>query len=295
MQAGTEGAGNPPSLGIRPADRVLVLGATGWFGRTFRALVGQEPSVLALSSRGTPSSVDRCADVITDFRPTVVANFAFLTRDRQEQMPRDEFVAANRELTQRFLYAADQPTVRLSLTVSSGAALNDADLYGRLKAEEETAALQQKTSTRNVAVLRAYSVSGPYVQRPKSYVFSHFVLSAIQGRIHVEANRPVFRRYSAVSDLLKVTLILANQGWSGVLEGGGDLIELRELAERIRSQVNVDATVSHAPHVTDEPEIYASDDVDWMRACRDLGYRPQSLDRQIQSTRDYLLLPSSKS
>ncbi len=42
---------------------------------------------------------------VATFAPTVVLDCAFLTRGRVAEMPLDEYVATNRTLTERLVYA----------------------------------------------------------------------------------------------------------------------------------------------------------------------------------------------
>lgn len=119
-----------------------------------------------------------------EYEPTHVANFAFLTRERVAHEGYDTFVRTNRSLLGRFVSASSLPSVRAVLTVSSGAALDSTassiqrNPYGYLKRIEEAAALSLVGSARSVVVARAWSVSGPYVRRPRAYAFSDFILSA---------------------------------------------------------------------------------------------------------------------
>lgn len=278
-----------PSLGLTAADRILVTGSTGWFGQTFLSLMPKHKSVLALPSSIEDSTMRWTNDLIREFRPTVVANFAFLTRDRLSEVGEPYFVSTNRQLTRQFLTLLEQPSVRLGLTISSGAVSDEFDIYGKLKSYEESEALKRVTDVRAVAVVRAYSVSGPYVRRPRAYALSQFVLDAARGNIHIMADRPVFRRYSSVSDLLKVALLMADGGWSGILESGGDLVEMEVLAERVRREVNQEAMITRVPLASVAPQVYASDNTSWLSGCASVGLEPQSLENQIRLTRDFLL------
>jgi nucleoside-diphosphate-sugar epimerase len=219
----------------------------------------------------------------------VVANFAFLTRSFLANLDPAVFSDINSRLTRQFLYALDLPSVRVALTVSSGAVLDPEDTYGQLKAFEEASTLSRASSTKTVVVARAYSVSGPYVRTPTAYAFSHFILQALDGSIRISADRPVYRRYTSVSDLLTVALLKAQQGWSGVLESGGDLVELETLAQVVRREVNPAAEVSRVPLATREPQVYASNNSIWQSACTTVGFKPQGLRSQVRSVRDYLL------
>ena len=83
-------------------------------------------------------------------------------------MALDEYIAANRELTDRLVYATRLPDVRLALTVSGGAAVYPRDArhgpiednpYGYLKREAE----------HRLAGAAAKSGAGPVVARCQSW------------------------------------------------------------------------------------------------------------------------------
>jgi nucleoside-diphosphate-sugar epimerase len=93
-------------------DRVLVTGASGWLGRTaLDLLTPLGLPTLAPASRARMIRVgdrDVACRVWDDrevaiFAPTVLLDCAFLTHNRVADMPLDEYVAANRELTERLL------------------------------------------------------------------------------------------------------------------------------------------------------------------------------------------------
>lgn len=272
-------------FGLLPTDRVLVLGATGWFGQTLLSMLDPSQVVLLVSSSTRDRYVAWDAALVRGFKPTVVANFAFLTRERVESDGEEQFTSVNAQLTEQFLLAAALPSVRAALTVSSGAAVSEPlSPYGRMKLAEESAALELVTPDRAVVVGRAYSVSGGYVRRPHDYAFSNLILQAAKGQVQVVADRPVLRRYVSVDDFLTVCLGRAVSGWSGVIDSGGELVEMGNLAERIVRVVNPSASVTRASQSSSKPSVYASDDGTWRAACTALGFLPADLESQIRAT-----------
>ena len=269
-------------------DRVLVLGASGWLGRTFLSLLPSEVPTVAVGGVANPLT-PWSVDLVERFEPTVVANFAFLTPSRLEELGAERYTATNRHLTARLLHTLALPTVRFGLTVSSGAAASgvrdhqspSVAHYGSLKAEEEEAALQHVAAERSVVVARAYSLSGGLVTRPWDYAFSSFILQARTGHIAVESSGLVWRRYTAAADFLAVATARGLAGWSGILESGGELIEMGALAQRIADLVNPGAAVERRLGPGVEPATYASDGTSWIEACRRADYDPLTLDEQI--------------
>ena len=278
-------------------ERVLVLGAGGWFGTTLLdQLKGySDRDVLAIASTARQHQVGQRTwnlrtwdfDAVKGFQPTLVANFAYLTRERFDATNPQAYIDANLALQAQFLEAAQLPSVSTALTVSSGAAIayrDDDNPYGRMKAAEEQQALDLVTDERRVVVARAWSVSGPFVRRPRAYAFSDFILQAPSGHIHITADRLVFRRYVDVGDYLRVCLIRAEQGWSGVVDSGGPLVEMQELAEQIRDIVEPTAVITRAELSKSSPSVYASDDQSWLAACMLAGMTPHTLPEQVEAT-----------
>ena len=280
-------------LGLRADDRVLVLGASGWFGRELRALVALADRAPALLWVPGPSagSVPEDSEV-ENFHPSVVVNFAALTRERVEADGVEAFTETNQDLTSRFCRHAQAASVRFAMTVSSGAAVTDVDHpYGRLKAAEEEMAVQLSAVGRTVVVIRAYSVSGGHVRRPRSYAFSDFILQAAQGHVHVSANSPVYRRYCSVRDALTVALRAGSNGRSGLFETGGSHVEIGELAEAIVASVNPRASVTRSSLVSSIAGSYCSDNTSWLEWSATAGVRPADLDEQIAQAAETLLSP----
>lgn len=285
---------------IPAGDRVLVIGATGWFGTTALALlVHHAPEHLHLvASRARQVDVDaRHFAVhawdeaqIAAFAPSVVLNFAFLTREKEAVLGVTDYRRANAELSRRFVAAASLPSVRAALTCSSGAALSTPEghdlpigAYGRLKLDEERQARHLATVARPVVVARAWSVSGSLVQRPRDYAFSDLVLQARSGRIGVTATSEVWRRYCGVDDYLAVCTWRAATGWSGTVDSGGPEVEMRALADLV-----ADRYPGPRPQVDAVPAAgtalrYCSDGVSWDEACMAAAFRPATLAEQVDA------------
>lgn len=187
-------------------------------------------------------------------------------------------------LTRQFITAASLESITSVVTISSGAALREPlDSYGSLKLEEENQARLLAKTGRAVVVGRAWSMSGPFVTRPRAYAISDFVLQARSGTMTITADHLVYRRYSAVSHFLLVCLRHATAGSSRTIDSGGELVEMGELAERVSRVVNPAATVVRSALSGVVPSRYASDGVSWQSACVDLGLEPANLEEQIRA------------
>lgn len=287
---------------LLPGDRVLILGASGWFGQTLSRLLdftGHEQMLLGSSRRTLQRS--REAKLITtwdetmvkSFEPTIVCDFAFLTREFASRMTLEDYELSNTRLIEQGLAAYDLPSVRMAIAVSSGAVHFPSselvqkfgfDPYTRLKAESESQyLLAAAKSGKALGILRPFSVSGDLVTKPRGFALSDFICQAIETqKIVVKSSRPVLRRFVAVDDLLALGFQHASNGSDDpVLESGGELIDLLELAKKVKSAVGGKLEIVENIDSTLEPDDYYSRSHVWEDACQRLHYKARDLDQQI--------------
>ncbi len=282
-------------------DRVLVIGATGWLGRSALALLLQtEAQVMALSSRTKVMSVDRQEievkgyeiSEIRNFQPTLVIDCAFLTRDRIAETGIDSFIETNRELIRRAQEVADFETVRKFIGVSSGAAKphlelrNDSyvnDPYGALKAEYEVRLTQANYEVGSkVVICRPYSLSGRFVRSRPSYALFDIIDQAKNsGTVFLKSSNFVFRRYTDAEEF--ISLGIASSPGGSPLESGGELIELGDLAEKVIDELNLSGTIQRG-ETSGTPDTYYSDGSSFDFACSQVGFIPSSLSEQIRNS-----------
>ena len=282
-------APNAKSLGIGARDKIVVLGAGGWFGKTFAELISPNIPVLKVASSRREDLVTWDLALIREFQPTIVVNFAFLTPERVALDGEKAFMSTNRLLLERFEATVSHKRVHSVVTVSSGAAVMFPDSpYGSMKLVEEQLARDLIGSSRNVVTARAYSVSGPFVRRPEDYVFSNFILQAREGLIRISSKEPTFRRFTDAQDFLSVCFQHALWGWSGTIESGGTLVEMDNLAREVVGVVNPRAQIVRPTMTSMRPSVYASDGTSWDEACARVSCSPKSLHEQIRHTEQRL-------
>jgi nucleoside-diphosphate-sugar epimerase len=281
-------------------DRILITGATGWFGQTAVSLCGSlSQQTLLTASRTRDFSIAGVThsialwdeSLVKDFDPTVVIDCAFLTRDRINPDDVNSYVQINRELNDQLLFCAGLPHVRSVVTISSGAAVfpNDAALgtieqnpYGFLKREAESALADfARSSGIGAVVARAWSVSGAFVGKPRSYALTDMILQASLGAIHVSARSKVFRRYVAVEELLAVALAEARAPGFRVVDSEGQLVEMQELAELVKDVVNPKAIITREPFNESDDNLYYAQSNVWLELSRANGLELSSLPQQI--------------
>jgi nucleoside-diphosphate-sugar epimerase len=285
---------------LQPIDPNLIIGATGWFGRTATALaqlIGTQ--VLLVASTTREFHIGRNSFVayewnerqIRDFHPTIVIDAAYITRDYVADFVVESYVQKNRELTNRLLSITDIQSIRKVITFSSGAAevhrsnfhqnaMSD-DPYGFLKLEAEKIIQSELSSgTIDYAIVRAWSVSGALVTKINGFAFSDLVSQASNGAITVTAANRVYRRYCLVEESIAVGLSHNTQS-DGILDTGGPLIEIRELAEMIKATLPFNISLAESPVTREVDDKYFSNSENWDLACNKSGLEPSSISEQI--------------
>jgi nucleoside-diphosphate-sugar epimerase len=289
-------------------ERVLILGASGWFGRTALSMMGrraQNALLIGQSERhikinGSPIFIREWSEgFLEEFGPDLVLDFAFLTKDKILPLGLEEFSRQNAMLSERLVSIASFPSVKKIVTVSSGAAIHknaiqsewDSDSYGSQKARNEDVLRELAiTAGKEVTVARAWSVSGGHLQAPEKYAFSDFINRALrEGRIQVTAPHRVFRRYCAVEEFLAVALLAPTEKRHTEFDSGGALVELEDLAKLIAAEIGgVSLEFAYPDRTGPVPDDYFSDGEDWDRLCKEFGLTPLDIVSQIRNVRNAL-------
>ena len=275
-------------------SRILVLGPTGWFGRT--ALKLSFPSSAAFhlvgSRRGDVQTGEKTLSVhewnereVERFSPDLVLDFAYLTRNWISELGPSEYRARNEVLAERLVRASTLRSVKTVVTISSGAAVqSELDSYGEGKRKIELALTDAlRSSNTNLGVLRAWSVSGGFVREPDLYALSSFVRQGLSSRtIRVSADRMVYRRYCAVEELLAVGLHLAHRHSYSLLDSGGEKLEILEIAQKVAEQIpGAKIILEHPVRDSQDPDNYSSDNETWLQGVREAHLNPLSFEEQI--------------
>jgi nucleoside-diphosphate-sugar epimerase len=267
---------------LRSDDRVLVTGAGGWFGRTAIAMTRESGlDLLATGSKDQKIEIDgqsqavhtQSLDVISAFKPTVAIDTAFVTRERLSILGHKAYVETNQRVIDQSLAIAALPSVRKYIGFSSGATMHLAG-HTSFSLEENPYAAQKRiyesriseiaeVLQSDISVARVWSVTGAYVTKPESFVFTDFISQARSGLIDIRAKNLVSRRYCAVEDVLALALIPPRHGSHTVFDTGGDLIDLGTLAKLMVEVVNPTAKIHLHLDSRLPSDDYHSDNKDW--------------------------------
>jgi nucleoside-diphosphate-sugar epimerase len=297
------------SRAITKLDRVLVTGASGWFGQTATAMLDalEIPSYL-IGSKGRNlkvAGVEKKIDVwdfakISDFAPTVVIDCAYLTRELVGGIGLDTYIQVNRNLLQQIVDLKDLQSLRIVVSFSSGAAdvyrsyaderSIEADPYGYLKAEQEEVLKSGFNSSKSdLVIARVWSASGSLVTKINGFAFSDLINQALNGRMEVSSSFDVWRRYCMIEEVIAIALN-GSQGSGQVFDTGGRLIEIRELASLIKEIVNPNASLILPSLKAGLASNYFSDGKSWDSWCQTLHFEPTPLEQQIKQVAEWMKL-----
>jgi nucleoside-diphosphate-sugar epimerase len=281
-------------------QKFLLTGASGWLGKTFFALHKDKGHEFLFTGSRTRDELwcnqtlrihEFDKGLIKSYSPTVVVDFGFLTHEHLRVMSQEEYRTVNEKLIDQAMYAFQMPSVRYGLFTSSGFAVHPTDAskgsfsnnpYGYLKRLTEDRALEvsQRTGKPSI-VLRPWSLSGTLTTK-KHPAFTSFINQSFTNEIKVEASNPVQRRYSSVDDFLALatTKLFSGRTQSEIIDSGGELTSLINLADKIAQAQNHDVTV--VSNIIDSKlDQYHSDNTQWLEECRNFEFTPENLEDQI--------------
>ncbi len=267
---------------LRSGDRVLVTGAGGWFGRTAVAMTRKSDlELLATGSKDQQIEIDgqsqavhaQSLEVISAFKPTVVIDTAFVTRERLPSLGHKAYVETNQKLIDQSLAISALPSVRKYIGFSSGATMHLAG-HTSFSLEENPYAAQKRIYESkiselaaklqsDISVARVWSVTGSYCTKPESFAFTDLIAQAKLGLIEIKAKHLVYRRYCPIEDVLALAMLASSPGSNPIFDTGGDLIEIGDLAKLVVELVNPNAEIRRRLDKTLPQDSYHSDNKGW--------------------------------
>jgi nucleoside-diphosphate-sugar epimerase len=289
-------------------QKFVILGASGWLGRTLACLAnraGIELLLIGSSSRkieinGLTFSIHEYdIDVIQQFSPTSVIDFAFITREHLRSMHERDFRTRNEKLINQALSVFALPSVKNGMFSSSGAAVYPKDAllgdysenpYGYLKRTTEVLVnnASYKLGKRSI-VIRPWSLSGTLNIKQHEYAFSDFIKQSFSEKISVNSTNPVLRRYVSAEDFLALALykLFSNATMFESFDSGGEITSLMALAEKIALMQNHEVAVVAHQSNSNRSDMYFSDNTQWTSECEAAGFVPETLEGQIQRNINY--------
>jgi nucleoside-diphosphate-sugar epimerase len=286
-------------------ERVAILGASGWVGRTasnWLSQIGTQLHLVASSCRveqigGKKFQFDLFdPEKIRAFRPTMVIDAAFITREKSLEISLEDYTSSNYALIEQALQIQKLPSVEKFIGISSGAAVPHLDVdrldpamdpYGALKAAYERRLIENPELATKTTIARIWSVSGNLVTKPSLFAFSNLIQQALTGHVEINAKHHVWRRYVDLEDFVKV-VCLSSPGPSRIIDSGGDLIEIGQLTEMIFAKLGMKSSVSRTMELESPDDLYFSDGLTWLDSVGKIHLIPMTIEQQISKVAENL-------
>ena len=305
--------------------RVLITGATGWLGRASLEILGRvygKGFVGSVNCFGSSRQTVHLRDGLSiDQQPLaamgsvdrgryILLHFACLAKDKVAGMSLDEYVATNRAISRISREAAERVGVDRIFLVSSGAVYqamatteppSEPHPYGIMKLEEEHlfSSFAYDHAGSKVVTARLFNLSGPYVNKIKTYALSSFIEQirdqGVGATIRINAPHPVIRSYVGVENLLNVAFAHLFDDTTAAYDhfdtAGDGEVEIFELAEIVRSIVNPAASILRPQFSAARADRYVGDGSKFRSLAVRYGIPLHDLHQQIRDTAEYLGAP----
>lgn len=280
--------------------KFIVTGPSGWLGQAALAALeealGEEMRARVLVFSAHPSEVrpglmaqPYAALETVCAEPAYILHFAFRTKGHAGEA---EFVETNRKIAAT-LQGFIERNGAAGLFIPSSGAVYKADWetnpYGALKLEDEQrfGALAERMGF-PLVVMRIFNLAGPYMNNIEGYALGSIIRDVLRGGpIVLRADRPVWRSYVHVADVLALALALLLEGESaGPFDAAGEeVIEIGELARRVAMVLTGEAGKIQRPqweharqdHYVGDSAVFLNKAVSWRTD-------PRGLDVQIFET-----------
>ena len=300
-------------------SRIVVTGAGGWLGMATLELLhaalgdgfasrlrcfGSSHRTLTLIDGATITQQPLADLAKLDPAPTILLHLAFLTKDRAEAMDETEYRAANRGLDQAVLNSLDPIGVNAIFVASSGAAYRADDptaapamqLYGSLKRDQEAMfADWAETNGKRAAIARIFNISGPHINKHRSYALAAFIIDALGGRpITINAPHRVVRSYVAIRELMSLVFALLLDGTSKInrFDTGGEPMEMQDIALAVADLLGPSA-ITRPPRDTAISDEYVGDPAPYRSFLTQYAIKPVPFVRQVIETAEFLAVSIS--
>ena len=275
-------------------ERVLIKGASGWVGRTATLMLHQLDVPILLFGSYSRKEVFGSSEfsiqawneeVAMKFNPTHMIDAAYLTREFTLNHTAEEYLRINKHLVNQTVeLTARSPGLKL-ITFSSGVTEIEREQgkpYTVAKKNDEIIFRKAAESYDNqTSMFRIWSITGGLVTKKHGFAFSDLILQAKKGQMQVNASSSVMRRYCLVDEVIALGFTKFAERFR-IVDTGGELIEIRDLAKKILKIVNPLATLEFADHDSQlESDNYFSDGIDWNKLSNQNSYLSASINDQI--------------
>lgn len=278
---------------------IVVNGSTGWMGKSTIQAALEDPveeynfqlfsrSKMPIEIKGKSFTPATRADAFSMAWETYV-QAAFLTREKAGTNP-SRYQDINRKIIQTaredIIVGRPRSIVFFSSGILAHREVNGRDSsyqsYALLKQEERDVIYEAADAVGATLVeAKLYSATGTHMTAPRSFAIGALLSEAATGSVQIQSSRNVWRRYLDSVQYLKVLFAQSKSGESAVIESGGHLIELGELASRCLQLKGHDPQAVFRPEQSEPDDKYYSKSYRFEEMLMRLGDVPMTLADQL--------------
>lgn len=225
--------------------RILLTGGSGWLGQETLCLLAKlqgmhfDLRITTLTGSGTVFEVHgkeyfprQFMDIHHDDEFDLIIHLAFILPTRIGLLSQESYKALNQEITEKMTSVLQRNPKALKLIVSSGAVTlkygqyvdPNIVLYGHLKQE-----MEEMLYDENTLILRVWSTTGHHIPPHSKYALAKFLKDA-GGHRDIVIQNDVMRSYVSAQDIIRASIFHLIKGGRGIVNSGGDQINLSTLA-----------------------------------------------------------------
>ena len=289
---------------------VLISGASGWLGREILNIFSEtkfEAVKLSLISSKSQDFIVgdnefKARSFVSYSNSDSIDNyfdFAFLSRNELKRIGPLKFKEINLEIISNSADLIKRYRPKTVVLSSSGAIYKNRKnseygmLYSDLKKIQEDVIINAcNLVDSNLIISRIFNLSGRGIPSEGNFAISDLVTKGIRNMdLTINSNYLVTRRYSDITQLLKLLVEMADRGQNIVFDSGGPKIELRALANIIVEVIKCDSKVV-APTLDPSciQDDYFSNSYEYEDLLsKTLGENSISIENQIENTKNSLM------
>jgi nucleoside-diphosphate-sugar epimerase len=293
---------------------VLISGATGWLGRELINIYSESKfkavklSLISSKSQNfiLGNNEFEGRSFVSYNNPYPIDNyfdFAFLSKKQLEKIGPRKFKEINLEIMSNSADLIKRYHPKTVVLSSSGAIYKNRKnseyevLYSDLKKIQEDIIINAcNLANSNLIISRIFNLSGRGIPSEGNFAISDLVTKGLRNMdLTINSNYLVTRRYSDITQLLKLLVEMSDRGQNRVFDSGGTKIELRALANIIVEVIKCNSKVV-APTLDPScmQDDYFSNSYEYEKLLSEtLGENSISIENQIINTKNSLMDLSS--
>ena len=238
-------------------EQIVVYGAKGWIGRSAISLVSDEKTnwtkknILLIGSKSEYFINDgqvlqlHSAQEAQKYlsKNCVFLNAAYLRSEKLDFYPQNKLVQKNKQIIEFAEKILKQNRIKTFINLSSGIVDQELNLpkshklsvYAKCKIDDEVTIKNACDSVSSLLInCRIFSLSGRYINEFENLALSLFIKQAVtKPKTITVKSQNTYRTYLDSIDLVRVLFELSLTNSSYMIDSGGFLIKLGQLADKI--------------------------------------------------------------